>query len=90
MSGRIQVIVKEHERQMLRAAAQKAGMSLSSWLKKCAFMALEESETEAPSDINELRQFFKECDAQEEGSEPDWSEQKHIIVTSSTSGITNT
>lgn len=90
MSGRIQVIVEEHERQRFRAAAQNAGMSLSSWLKKCAFLALEESETAAPSNIGELRQFFDECDVQEKGSEPDWSEQKHIIANSSTSGTTNT
>jgi len=90
MGGRIQVIVEEHEKQRFRAAAQRASMSLSSWLKRCAFLALEESETAAPCDIGGLRQFFDQCDAQEEGSEPDWSEQKHIIATSSSSGTTNT
>ena len=90
MSTRIQVVVDEQEKHAFRAAARNAGMSLSAWLKECAFRALEESRTEAPQTAEELRRFFAECDARDEGVEPDWSEQKRIIERSTVSGTTDT
>jgi hypothetical protein len=90
MSSRIQVVVAKHEKQVFRAAAERAGMSLSSWLKHCATHVLETSENKSPRNAEELRGFFTECDNREQGVEPDWAEQKRIIERSSTSGITNT
>ena len=90
MSNRIQVVVANHEKEVFRAAAERAGMSLSSWLKHCATQVLDATDNKSPKNAEELHSFFKECDAREGGVEPDWAEQKRIIEQSSTSGITNT
>ncbi|MCP4677132.1 MAG: hypothetical protein GY854_16785 [Deltaproteobacteria bacterium] len=91
MSTRVQVILEEHEKQTFRVAADRAGKSLSSWIKECVLSRLEASlERQAPQNLNELRCFFEECDKREVGEEPDWIEYRHVITRSATSGITET
>jgi hypothetical protein len=87
MSARIQVVLDEHERESFRAAAQKAGMSLSAWMRGCAREKLAEAaERQLPRTAEELRRFFAECDEREEGREPDWEEQRRVIERAATSG----
>jgi CRISPR/Cas system CSM-associated protein Csm2 small subunit len=91
MSIRVQVVLDKHEKQAFRAAARRAGKSLSAWMKECALKRLEASSAgQVPQTADELRRFFEECDQREKGEEPDWAEQRRVIEGAATSGSTET
>ena len=90
MSTRIQVVLDSREKAMFKTAAKQQGMSLSAWLKACAYTALEEQKRRRKPESKEaLRAFFKACDEQEQGTEPDWQAHKRVIEQSITSGISD-
>lgn len=87
MSTRIQVVLESNEKVLFQNAARKRGMSMSAWFKECARKEIEEHEKRVtPRTKAELKDFFKTCDEQEQGMEPDWEEQKGVIQASVISG----
>jgi hypothetical protein len=91
MATRIQVIVEEAEREAFRSVAEQEGLSLSAWLRQAGkdrLVAKTQQKTiRTPKD---LRRFFKACDSQGSGREPDWVEHKKVIARSRASGTTDT
>jgi hypothetical protein len=89
MSTRIQVVLENQEKAAFKAAASRAGMSLSAWIKGCATQALAARRNrDIPRTREALRAFFEACDAVEEGVEPDWQEHCRVIEESFASGGT--
>src|SRR3954465_4523089 len=88
---RVQVLIKEREREAFRQVAEQEGKSLSGWLRESALDRLEA--TKAPSRITsaaELRKFFKACDRREKGREPDWEEHLKAMEESRKTGRSRT
>jgi len=66
-------------------------MSLSAWLRQAGKDRLAaKTQQKAIRTAKDLRRFFKACDTQSSGREPDWEEHKKVIARSRTSGATNT
>ncbi|HHQ48031.1 MAG TPA: antitoxin [Acidobacteria bacterium] len=86
MSTRVQIVMDEMEREELRRAAARDGLSLSEWLRRAARERLETQRGSMMSSVEELRVFFEECDRREEGREPDWEEHRRMIEESRASG----
>ena len=81
MSIRVQVILDEKDAAQFRVQAQKESKSLSSWLKDAGRRALDENKRlDSLKDPTSLKTFFKECEKREKGREPDWEEQKQLIL----------
>jgi len=83
MSVRVQVILDEGELAKFKSQALKESKSLSAWLREAGKKILKENEKREP--LREpvfLRGFFKECNKREKGAEPDWNEQKRLILKS--------
>ncbi len=82
MSTRIHIVVDREEKARLEAAARRAGMSLSAFLRDAARAKVEELRS-APLESREaLEAFFQEADARESGREPDWEEHLEVIARS--------
>lgn len=79
---RVQVLLEPEEKLKFQRAARHIHMSLSTWLRHAGLRALEEAENQPPSSPEELHRFFEECDAREEGREPDWEEHLQVVRTS--------
>ena len=91
MSPRIQVILSEEERELLRIQARRDGQSLSSWLRSTAMERLGVlREGKRLDSVEALRAFFEECDAREVGAEPDWEAHLDVIERSRSSGVSST
>jgi hypothetical protein len=91
MSKRVQVILSEKEREVLRIQARRDGQSLSAWLRTAALEKLgDRAEEKAIDSLEALRGFFKECDARELGREPDWEEHRDVIGRSRAAGCAPT
>lgn len=88
MKDRIHLVVREDEKERYRRSAERAGMSLSEWLRDAARekLAIEARETRIESP-EELDAFFAECDAKETEPEPDWEEQERRIEESMRAGL---
>ena len=83
MSVRIQVILDERELAKFKSQALRESKSLSAWLRDAGKKILQENQKREP--LREpvfLREFFKECNKREKGAEPDWDEQKSLILRS--------
>ena len=91
MATRIQVIVEETEREAFRSVAEQEGMSLSAWLRQAGKDRLAaKTHHKTIRTTKDLRRFFKVCDSQGSGREPDWVEHKKVIARSQASGATDT
>ncbi|WP_447969533.1 antitoxin [Nitrospira sp. M1] len=67
--------------------AQREGLSLSAWLRKAGNEKLLLNEQQKPIyDKESLERFFLECDAHDEGTEPDWEDHLKVINRSRASG----
>jgi len=86
MSTRVQVVMDEIERETFRQAAAREGMSLSDWLRRAARQRLESAALPELSSVETLRAFFEECDAREQGTEPDWQQHRAVIEESKAKG----
>jgi len=80
MSTRVQVILKEEEVAEFKHQARKQSKSLSAWMREAAYRMLQENEKKDLTEVNALKKFFMECRGREKGQEPDWSEQKRLIL----------
>lgn len=86
MSSRVQLVMDEVEREEFRRAAAREGLSLSDWLRRAARARLEAGRPPVLSSVEELRAFFRACDAREQGSEPDWDQHRKVIEESRAAG----
>lgn len=87
MSVKIQVILDEEEAARFKAQAGKESKSLSSWLRDAGKTVLQMSAKKKPlNTAAELKKFFQESNRREKGEEPDWEDQKKLILESYQSG----
>lgn len=86
--ARIQVVIDPAEREVFRAAAERAGQSLSEWLREAGRQRLDRTPSQSLADDEELDRFFVEIDGHHaragEAREPDWEVHKQRIVSSTT------
>jgi hypothetical protein len=77
---RVQVLLEEEEKELFAQEAQRAGMSLSAWIREAGKERLKSRparlKLETPDD---LRAFFASCDSRNEGREPDWEEHLRVL-----------
>ena len=79
--ARVQLIIPDEDRDRFVHQARKEGMTFSAWLRAAARERLEAlQEAERFQSPDDLRRFFKECDARRgSGAEPDWEEHKRAM-----------
>ena len=88
---RVQVLIKEREREEFRQMAEREGKSLSGWLRESALDRLEATKAAARlTSASDLRKFFKACDLREKGREPDWEEHLETMEASREIGRSHT
>jgi len=81
MTKRVQVILEEEDAARFKAQASSESKSLSAWLRDAGKRVLElDRNKRRLTDAASLRKFFKECNEQERGKEPDWEIQKKLIL----------
>lgn len=90
MSVRVQVVLDPVEREAFRARARAEGRSLSQWLRDAARARLLDAEAAVLRTPEDLEAFFAECDAHEEGREPDWHEHVAVMADSRRHGLPTT
>lgn len=86
MAVRVQVILGEDERELLRSRAEAAGLSLSAWMRQTALAAATSGSAPRISSVDELKDFFGRCASGEQGREPDWDEHMAVIGQSRSPG----
>lgn len=83
MSVRVQVILDEEEMAKFKSQAHRESKSLSAWLRDAGRRMLQENHKwKSLADPVVLKDFFDQCNKREKGSEPDWEEQKSLILDS--------
>lgn len=88
---RVQVLMSTEERETFRRMAREEGLSLSAWLRRAGLERLEAAETRRRFDKPaRLEAFFRECDAREPGTEPDWEEHLQVMLRSRKAGQSDT
>lgn len=88
---RVQVLVREKEREEFRRMARRSGLSLSAWIRQAGLEAAERERGESRLDSPQaLADFFARCDVNEQGSEPDWAEHEKVIERSKRQGESGT
>jgi hypothetical protein len=90
MTDRLHLVVREDEKERFRASADRAGLSLSEWVREATREKLaRESRGKRLDTVEDLRSFFDECDARHrgEGPEPHWEHHKKVIEASIGSGL---
>lgn len=86
-SDRVHVVMAAEERAMFRAAAERAGMTLSEWLRTAARERLARAAGRLAT-LQDLDAFFCESDRREgDQPEPDWDEHKAVILGSRRAGL---
>lgn len=85
MSCRVQVILDEDERELFRAAAERAGVSLSGWLRHAGWQVLQMSSPERLRTVEQLDELFANL-PEIDGREPDWAEHESVIEQSRSAG----
>ena len=87
-SDRVHIVMAAEERAAYRAAAERAGVSLSEWVREAARARLEQTESLALRTVEDLDEFFREADAREgEGPEPEWAEHLAVMADSRRRGL---
>jgi len=78
---RVQVVLSESERALLRREATAAGMSLSAWIREAALDRLRDRRAARRiGSVEELRAFFSSCDAQ-------WDDHLDVLLASRREGL---
>lgn len=81
MSIKAQVILDEEEALRFRTQARKESKSLSAWLRDAGRIVLEMHRDQGTlHTADAVKKFFQECNKREAGTEPDWEEQKKLIL----------
>jgi len=87
MSVRIQVILDEKEATRFKSQAVKESKSLSAWLRDAGKKMIElNRQQQRLTDPDSLKQFFRQCDQEGNGVEPDWEDHKKLILDSYQAG----
>lgn len=82
MSIKIQVIVDEELAAKFRSQARRESKSLSAWVREAGEeMLARDSGKESLTESESLRKFFKKINTEKKGAEPNWEEQKKLILT---------
>jgi hypothetical protein len=88
---RVQVLMSAEERERFRRMAREEGLSLSAWLRRAGLERLEAAGTRRRLDEPaRLDAFFRECDAREPGTEPDWENHLRVMRGSRRAGQSDT
>lgn len=87
-SDRVHIVMAAEDRAAYVAAADRAGISLSEWLRGAARQRLEDEAGPALDTVAELDAFFAECDEVEgDRSEPNWDEHLQVMAASRGRGL---
>jgi hypothetical protein len=87
MSVRVHVILDEEEATRFKSQAMRESKSLSAWLRDAGKKMIEISrQQQRLTDPEVLKEFFRECDEREHGTEPDWKDHKRLILDSYQAG----
>lgn len=87
MAERIHIVLDRAEKEQFQRRADREGKSLSAWLRDAARAQLaDEAARESLDSEESLEAFFRDCDAREQGEEPDWPAHRRVIEKSMTSG----
>ena len=86
--ARVQLTIANEDRDRYLNQARREGLTLSAWLRAAAEDRIgRRQRRKAFASVDELNEFFAECDARAgPGSEPDWEEHLAIINESRRSG----
>ncbi|MCY4313684.1 MAG: hypothetical protein OXD44_08345 [Gammaproteobacteria bacterium] len=78
--ARVQLVIRDEDRNRYYYQARQEGMTLSAWLRAAADERLERNSKIQPFDsIEDIEAFFAKCDSlQTDGAEPDW--EQHLSV----------
>jgi len=83
VSVRVQVILNETEAAKFKSQAARESKSLSAWLREAGKEMLEKNgRPRGLTDSGSLKAFFEKCSEREKGTEPDWEEQKNLVLES--------
>ena len=90
--ARIQLVLSDGDRERYIYHAKREEKSLSAWLREAAQEKIDKNtkDDQRPfASAEEVRAFFRECDAMNEGYGPelDWEEYKKIIEDSKIEGL---
>lgn len=90
--ARVQLVLQDADRERYIYQAKRESKTLSAWLREAAQEKLERIEKDCYrpfTSAEELRDFFRECDALNEGQGPelDWEDYKKIIEDSKIEGL---
>jgi hypothetical protein len=87
MSVRVQVILNEKEATRFKSQALKESKSLSAWLRDAGNKMIDlNQQQQRLTDPDSLKRFFKKCNQQDSGIEPDWEDHKRLILDSYQAG----
>jgi hypothetical protein len=87
-SERVHIVMAAEERAAFRAAAERAGVSLSEWLRGAARDRLEDDESLQLQTVEDLDRFFAASDAAAgDDPEPDWAEHLAVMADSRRRGL---
>lgn len=82
---RVHLLMAAEDRAAYAAAAERAGVSLSEWLRGAARSRLERQQTSELRTVEQLDAFFAASDeAEGGGEEPDW--EQHLAVMAESRG----
>ncbi len=90
--ARIQMVLSDGDRERYMYHAKREEKSLSAWLREAAQEKIDKhtKDDQRPfASAEEVRAFFRECDAMNEGYGPElnWEEYKKIIEDSKIEGL---
>lgn len=90
--ARIQLVLRDGDKERYLCQAKRESMSLSAWLREAAQEKLDRDDEDSQrpfASVEELNSFFRECDALHEGEGPelDWGEYKQMIEDSKIAGL---
>lgn len=81
MPQRVQVILSDEDVVRFRSQAKREATSLSAWLRDAGRAKYENcGRLTRLNGEDALVAFFEECDAREQGQEPDWEAHKAAIL----------
>ena len=91
MSDRIHLVLDPEEKERFRRLAERAGKTLSEWLRDIARAHADTESARWTLDTRDrLDDFFSDCDAREKGREPDWEDHLRVIRSSRRKGAADT
>lgn len=91
MDHRIHFLVAGEDKARYESQAAHEGLSLGAWLREAAEERYRASRAREPFRTPEqLDVFFGACDDRETDTEPDWVDQRGVLASSRSDGLTPT